>query len=79
MKYFLMLFQCKRVTYYIGQAMAIWQEVTPNGFKNRHSFLNDNKTSTLVQLTPRQVSEDQMKLKRENELQKKIVRPRVQK
>ena len=43
-----------------------------------HSFVKDNKTITLVPLTPRQVYEDQMKLRRENEL-KKIMRPRVQK
>ena len=41
-----------------------------DGFKNRHSFVKDNKTITLVPLTPRQVYEDQMKLKRENDLQK---------
>jgi hypothetical protein len=37
-------------------------------FKNRHSFVKDNRTITLVLLTPRQVYEDQVKLKRENEL-----------
>ena len=42
-------------------------------------FVKDNKIITLVPLTPRQVYEDQMKLKRENELKKKIVRLRVQK
>ena len=36
--------------------------------KNRHSFVKDNKTIILVSLTPRQVYEDQIKLKRENEL-----------
>ena len=40
------------------------------GSKNRYSFVKDTKTITLVPLTPRQVSEDQMKLKRENDLQK---------
>ena len=35
-----------------------------------YSFVKDNKTITLVLLTPRQVYEDQMKLKRENELKK---------
>ena len=35
-----------------------------------YSFVKDNKTITLVPLTPRQVYEDQMKLKRENELKK---------
>ena len=35
-----------------------------------HSFVKDNKTITFVLLTPRHVYEDQMKLKRENELKK---------
>jgi hypothetical protein len=35
-----------------------------DGFKNRHSFVKDNRTITLVPLTPRQVYEDQVKLKR---------------
>ena len=35
-----------------------------------YPFVKDNKTITLVPLTPRQVYEDQMKLKRENELKK---------
>jgi hypothetical protein len=41
-----------------------------NGFKNRQSFVKDNKTITLVPLTPRQAYEDQMKLKRGNELKR---------
>jgi hypothetical protein len=50
-----------------------WQferNVTHDGFENRHSFVKDNKTVTLVPLTIRQVYENQMKLKRENELKK---------
>jgi hypothetical protein len=39
-----------------------------DGFKNWHSFVKDNRTITLIPLTPRQVYEDQVKLKRENEL-----------
>ena len=35
-----------------------------------YSFVKDNKTIILVPLTPRQVYEDQMKMKRENELKK---------
>ena len=45
-----------------------------------YSFVKDNRTVTLVPLTPRKVYEDQMKLKIKNELKKKkIMRPRVQK
>ena len=50
-----------------------WQfdwKATHDGFKKRHSFVKDNKTNTLVPLTPRQVYEDQVKLKRENELKR---------
>uniref|UniRef100_A0A2N9FW43 CCHC-type domain-containing protein n=1 Tax=Fagus sylvatica TaxID=28930 RepID=A0A2N9FW43_FAGSY len=50
-----------------------WQfdrKVTHDGFKNRYSFVKDSRTVTLVPLTPRQVYEDQVKLKRENELKK---------
>ena len=52
-----------------------WQfdrRVKHDGFKKRHSFVKDSKTITLVLLTPRQVYEYQMKLKRENDLQKKV-------
>jgi len=53
----------------LGRPWQFDKKVTHDGFKNRH-FVKDNKTITLVPLTPKQVSEDQMKLKRENELKK---------
>ena len=55
----------------LGRPWQFDRKVNHDGFKNRHSFVKDNKTITLVPLTPRQVYEDQMKLKRENELKKK--------
>ena len=66
---------CDVVPMYAGHILLgrPWQfdrKVNHDGFKNRHSFVKDNKTITLVLLTPRQVYEDQMKLKRENDLQK---------
>ena len=54
----------------LGKPWQFDRKVNHDGFKNRHSFVKDNKTITLVPLTPRQVYEDQMKLKRENELKK---------
>ena len=54
----------------LGKPWQFDRKVIHGGFKNRHSFAKDNKTITLVPLTPRQVYEDQMKLKRENDLQK---------
>ncbi|KAK4552365.1 hypothetical protein RGQ29_032073 [Quercus rubra] len=54
----------------LGRPWQFDRRVNHDGFKNRHSFVKDSKTITLVLLTPRQVYEDQMKLKRENDLQK---------
>ena len=55
---------------HIGRPWQFDRKVTRDGFKNRHSFVKDNRTVTLVPLTPRQVYEDQMKLKRDNVLKK---------
>ena len=54
----------------LGRPWQFDRKFNHDGFKNRHSFVKDNKTITLVPLTPRQVYENQMKLKRENDLQK---------
>ena len=62
----------------LGRPWQFDKKVNHDGFKNMHSFVKGNKTITLIPLTQRQVYEDQIKLKRENEL-KKIVGLRVQK
>jgi hypothetical protein len=54
----------------LGRPWQFDRKVTHDGFKNRYSFVKDNRTVTLVPLTPRQIYEDQVKLKRENELKK---------
>ena len=54
----------------LGRPWQFDKKVNHDGFKNMHSFVKGNKTITLVLLTPQQVYEDQMKLKRENELKK---------
>ena len=54
----------------LGRPWQFDRKVNHDGFKNRYSFVKDNKTITLVPLTPRQVYEDQMKLKQENDLKK---------
>ena len=54
----------------LGRPWQFDRKVNHDGFKNRYSFVNDTKTITLVPLTPRQVYEDQMKLKKENDLKK---------
>ena len=54
----------------LGRPWQFDRKVNRDGFKNRNSFVKDNKTITLVSFTPRQAYEDQMKLKRENDLKK---------
>jgi hypothetical protein len=66
---------CDVVPMHVGHILLDrpWQfdrKTTHDGFKNRHSFVKDNKTITLVPLTPRHVYEDQVKLKGENELKR---------
>ena len=55
----------------LGRPWQFNRKAIHDGFKNMHSFVKDNKTITLVPLTPRQVYEDQVKLRRENELKRK--------
>jgi hypothetical protein len=38
---------------------------TLNGFRNRFTIVKDGKTITLIPLSPKQVYDDQVKLKRE--------------
>ena len=54
----------------LGRPWQFDRKVNHDGFKNKYSFVKDTKTITLVPLTPRQVYEDQMKLKQENDLKK---------
>ena len=42
----------------LGKPWQFDRKVNHDRFKNRHSFVKDNKTITLVPLTPRQVYED---------------------
>jgi hypothetical protein len=52
----------------LGRPWQFDRKAIHDRFKNRHSFVKDNRTITLLPLTARQVYEDQVKLKRENEL-----------
>ena len=54
----------------LGKPWQFDRKVNHDGFKNRYSFVKESKSITLVPLTPRQVYEDQMKLKKENDLKK---------
>ena len=51
----------------LGRPWQYDREVIHDGFKNRCSFVKDGKSVTLVPLTPKQVYEDQLKLKSEFE------------
>jgi hypothetical protein len=42
----------------LGRPWQFDRKAIHDGFKNRHSFVKDNRTTTLVPLTPRQVYED---------------------
>jgi hypothetical protein len=45
--------------------------VIQDGFRNRYNFVKDGKTIKLAHLTPKQVYEDQLKLKSEIEQKRK--------
>jgi len=47
--------------------MAINRKVIHDGFRNRYIIVKDGKTITLIPLSPKQVFDDQLKLKRECE------------
>ena len=42
-----------------------------NGFRNRYNIVEDDKTITLIPLFPKQVYDDQLKLKRECEVRER--------
>ncbi|GKV00638.1 hypothetical protein SLEP1_g13302 [Rubroshorea leprosula] len=52
----------------LGRPWQYDRRVTHDGFKNRYSFIMEGKTITLAPLSPRQVYEDQLRVKKESEL-----------
>ncbi|GKV18389.1 hypothetical protein SLEP1_g28784 [Rubroshorea leprosula] len=52
----------------LGRPWQYDRRVTHDGFKNRYSFVMEGKTITLAPLSPRQVYEDQLRVKKESEL-----------
>ncbi|GKV11590.1 hypothetical protein SLEP1_g22836 [Rubroshorea leprosula] len=54
----------------LGSPWQYDRRVTHDGFKNHYSFIMEGKTITLVPLSPRQVYEDQLRLKKESKLRK---------
>ena len=62
----------------LGKPWQFDRRANHDGFKNRFSFMKDNKLVTLVPLTPKQVYEDQERLKIECD-SKKIEREKERK
>ena len=54
----------------LGRPWEFDRKVKKDGFTNRYSFVMNNKPVTLVPLTPKQVYEDQLKMKKEREMSK---------
>ncbi|GKV15311.1 hypothetical protein SLEP1_g26107 [Rubroshorea leprosula] len=53
----------------LGKPWQYDRRVTHDGFKNRYSFIMEGKTITLAPLSLRQVYEDQLRVKKESELE----------
>ncbi|GKV43146.1 hypothetical protein SLEP1_g50479 [Rubroshorea leprosula] len=53
----------------LGRPWQYDRRVTHDGFKNRYSFVIEGKTITLAPLSPRQVYEDQLSVKKESEVE----------
>lgn len=54
----------------LGRLWLFDRELIYDEFQNRHSLVNDSKIITLISLTPKQVYEDQLKLKEETEAER---------
>jgi len=61
-----MWYKCKRVTSYWRRPLQYDMEAIHDGVKNRHTIVKNSKTIIIVPLTPKQVYEDQIKLKGEH-------------
>ncbi|KAL5547343.1 hypothetical protein UlMin_007030 [Ulmus minor] len=61
----------------LGRPWQFDRKATHDGYTNRYSFVIDKKPITLVPLTPKQVYEDQLKLKRESEKQREIENAKI--
>jgi hypothetical protein len=51
----------------LGRPWQYDRKAIHDGVKNRYTIVKDGKTITLVRLTPKQVYDDQIKLKSEHE------------
>ena len=55
----------------LGRPWQFDRRVKHDGFTNKYSLVHNNRTFTLVPLTPQQVHEDQMKMQHERERDKR--------
>jgi len=67
MKFCATWYQCKQVTSCWGDHDNMIGRQFMMGVKNRYTIVKDGKTITLVPLTPKQVYDDQIKLKSEHD------------
>jgi hypothetical protein len=56
----------------LGRPSQFDRKAIQDGFKNRHSFVKDNRTITLVPLTPPLKRENELKTNCESESSKKV-------
>ena len=63
----------------LGRPWQFDRKVQHDGFTNKYSFVHDQRTVTLVPLTPSQVYEDQVRLQKDSEQKKKSEKESEQK
>ena len=63
----------------LGRPWQFDRKVKHDGFTNKYSFVNNQRTVTLVPLTPSQVYEDQVRLQKKSEQKKKSEKESEQK
>ena len=63
----------------LGRPWQFDRKVKHDGFTNKYSFVHNQRTITLVPLTPSQVYEDQVRLQKESEQKKKSAKESEQK
>ena len=63
----------------LGRPWQFDRKVQHNGFTNKYSFVHNQRTVTLVPLTPSQVYEDQVRLQKDSEQKKKSEKESEQK
>ena len=63
----------------LGRPWQFDRKIQHDGFTNKYSFVHNQRTVTLVPLTPRQVYEDQVRLQKDSEQKKKSEKESEQK